>query len=80
MAIDFDCMLIDEVLAVGDARFRERCYEELLVKRADRAMVLVSHESDVIRDICNIAYVLHEGQLHEFNDVDDAYNFYKEIL
>jgi len=80
MAIDFDCMLIDEVLAVGDARFKERCREELLVKRADRAIVLVSHESDVIRDICDSAYVLHEGHLHHFSDVETAYDFYKEKL
>ncbi len=80
MAIDFDCMLIDEVLAVGDARFKERCHEELLVKRADRAIVLVSHEPEMIRQICDSAYVLHDGHLHDFNDVDSAYVFYKEIL
>ena len=39
LSIEFDCMLIDEVLAVGDARFKERCYEELLVKRKERAIV-----------------------------------------
>ena len=80
MAIDFDCMLIDEVLAVGDARFKERCHEELLVKRADRAIVLVSHESSVIREICDSAYVLHAGHLHGFSDVDLAYDFYKEVF
>ena len=80
MAIDFDCMLIDEVLAVGDARFKERCHEELLVKRANRAIVLVSHEPGMIREICDSAYVLHDGHLHDFNDVDSAYDFYKEIL
>lgn len=80
MAIDFDCLLIDEVLAVGDARFKERCHEELLVKRADRAIVLVSHEPEMIREICDSAYVLHDGHLHDFNTVESAYVFYKEIL
>ena len=76
MAIDFDCMLIDEVLAVGDARFKERCHEELLVKRKERAIVLVSHEHGMIREICDTAYVLKEGHLHHFGDVESAYSFY----
>jgi len=77
MAIDFDCMLIDEVLAVGDARFKARCHEELLVKRKERAIVLVSHESDMIREICDTAYVLQDAHLKHFNDVDEAYEFYR---
>ena len=80
MAIDFDCMLIDEVLAVGDQRFKERCHEELLVKRKERAIVLVSHEPGMIREICDSAYVLVEGHLHHFNDVEEAYLFYTETM
>jgi capsular polysaccharide transport system ATP-binding protein len=80
MAIDFDCMLIDEVLAVGDQRFKERCHEELLVKRKERALVLVSHEPDMIREICDSAYVLVEGHLHHFNEVEEAYLFYTETM
>lgn len=77
MAIDFDCMLIDEVLAVGDARFKERCHEELIVKRKERAIVLVSHEPGMIRQICDTAYVLLGGHLHHFDDVESAYQFYE---
>jgi capsular polysaccharide transport system ATP-binding protein len=80
MAIDFDCMLIDEVLAVGDQRFKERCHEELLVKRKERAIVLVSHEPGMIREICDSAYVLVEGHLHHFNDVEEAYLFYTDSM
>jgi capsular polysaccharide transport system ATP-binding protein len=80
MAIDFDCMLIDEVLAVGDQRFKERCHEELLVKRKERAIVLVSHEPGMIREICDSAYVLVEGHLHHFNEVAEAYLFYTETM
>ena len=80
MAIDFDCMLIDEVLAVGDQRFKERCHEELLVKRKERALVLVSHEPGMIREICDSAYVLVEGHLHHFNEVEEAYLFYTETM
>lgn len=77
MAIDFDCMLIDEVLAVGDVRFKERCHEELLIKRKERAIVLVSHESEMIRKICDTAYVLKDGHLHHFDDVESANQFYQ---
>jgi capsular polysaccharide transport system ATP-binding protein len=80
MAIDFDCYLIDEVLAVGDGRFLNRCREELLVKRRDRAMVLVSHQANSIREMCDRASVLHDRTLHHFDDMDEAYHFYEGLL
>lgn len=76
IAIEFDCFLIDEVIAVGDTRFQEKCRRELFEKRSDRAMILVSHEIHNIREYCDRASVLHEGVLHEFADVDSAYRFY----
>lgn len=80
MAIDFDCYLIDEVLAVGDGRFLNRCREELLVKRRNRAMVLVSHQSGTVREVCDRASVLHDKKLHHFDDMDEAYEFYEGLL
>jgi capsular polysaccharide transport system ATP-binding protein len=80
MAIEFDCYLIDETLAVGDERFKARCYDELIVKRADRALVIVSHQADIIRSLCDYACVLHNQQLHHFGDVDEAYTFYRSIV
>lgn len=44
MVVEFDCFLIDEIVAVGDARFHEKCRVELFEKRLDRAMILVSHD------------------------------------
>ena len=80
MAIEFDCYLIDETLAVGDERFRARCHDELMVKRADRSLVLVSHQAETIRELCDRACVLHEQALHHFDDVDSAYTFYRSIV
>ncbi len=80
MAIEFDCYLIDETLAVGDERFRARCHDELIVKRADRSLVLVSHQAETIRELCDRACVLHEQTLHHFKDVDSAYAFYRSIV
>jgi capsular polysaccharide transport system ATP-binding protein len=77
MAIEFDCFLIDEILVVGDKRFHERCHKELFVKRKDRSFILVSHEPNIIRSLCQTACVLHEGKLLHFDSVDAAYKFYE---
>ncbi len=78
MAVEFDCFLIDEVMVVGDTRFHERCHYELFQKRKSRAFVLVSHDPGVIKAYCERACVLHDGQLIEFANVDDAYDFYHQ--
>jgi capsular polysaccharide transport system ATP-binding protein len=78
MAIEFDCFLIDEVTAVGDSRFHEKCHNELFVKRRDRAFIIVSHDPNTIRRYCERACVVQDGQLHFFPDVDSAYAFYEE--
>lgn len=78
MAIDFDCFLIDEVVAVGDARFHAKCNSELFDKRSDRAMIIVSHQHEQIQAHCQKASVLHMGRLHPFDDVQSAQQFYQE--
>jgi capsular polysaccharide transport system ATP-binding protein len=76
MAIEFDCFLIDEGMAVGDSRFGDRCHVELFQKRSDRSFILVSHDPNIIRMYCNRVAVLHQGRLHEFETIDAAYAFY----
>jgi capsular polysaccharide transport system ATP-binding protein len=76
MAIEFDCYLIDEILAVGDTRFHDKCNQELFEKRKDRSIILVSHMPTQIRVHCNVFYVLHEGRIERFDDVDKAYKYY----
>jgi len=78
MVIEFDCFLIDEIISVGDARFHEKCNHELFVKRADRAMIIVSHDTTYIREHCSRAAVLIGGQLHHLPSVDQAFDFYHE--
>jgi capsular polysaccharide transport system ATP-binding protein len=78
MAIEFDCFLIDEVIAVGDARFHEKCRHELFEKRRDRAMIIVSHDAHNIREHCTRACVLQDGVLREFVDIDAAYLDYNQ--
>lgn len=80
MVVDFDCYLIDEIVAVGDSRFQTKCNEELLVKRADRARIIVSHDPGYIRSHCQRAAVLIDGSLRHFPTVDDAYAFYTKAM
>jgi capsular polysaccharide transport system ATP-binding protein len=77
MVIEFDCFLIDEIIAVGDSRFHEKCHIELFEKRKDRAMVIVSHDAGYIRDHCEEAAVLIGGKLFSFDHVDEAQTFYE---
>ena len=77
MAIEFDCFLVDEILAVGDERFQAKCRSALFEERGDRAMIMVSHDPGMIREYCNRASVLHEGIMHNFDNVDDANEFYR---
>lgn len=80
MIIEFDCFLIDEVGAVGDARFHERCNYELFDKRGDRAMVIISHDAGYIRDHCNRFAVLHDAKISMYDDFDLAYSEFKELI
>lgn len=76
LAIDFDCYLIDELIAVGDARFHRKCNEELFAKRADRAYVMASHDMNTIRDHCDRALVIESGKAKIFDDVEEAIDVY----
>jgi len=78
MAVEFDCFLIDEVIAVGDNRFHQKCNVELFEKRKERAMIIVAHQPDTIAAHCDRAAVLRAGKLHVFKDVASAYDFYQE--
>ena len=79
IAIEFDCYLIDEIILVGDVRFQDRCKEELFSKRADRALVLVSHDMNFIREVCDSAGVIHDSQLTMCDSVKDAIEHYHAL-
>ncbi len=78
MAVEFDCFLIDEIIAVGDSRFHEKCQYELFEKRKNRTMIIVSHQPDFIRTHCDKAAVLVSGKLYAFDQIDEAMAFYHE--
>lgn len=69
-AIEFDCYLIDEIIAVGDQRFRRKCREELFEKRRDRALLMVSHQVATIQQACEIGILISEGRLVDTFDIE----------
>jgi capsular polysaccharide transport system ATP-binding protein len=79
IAVDFDCYLIDEVIAVGDHRFQRRSQDELFEKRADRSLILASHIPDIIRQYCSRALVLHRGRGKIFDDLELAFDIYGDL-
>jgi len=79
MAIDFECYLIDEVMAVGDARFTERCRVEFNKRKVHSDIIMVTHDTSAIREYCDHGIVLANGNLHYFHEVDDAIELYKRI-
>jgi ABC-2 type transport system ATP-binding protein/capsular polysaccharide transport system ATP-binding protein len=80
MIIEFDCYLIDEISAVGDARFHEKCELELFEKRHDRAMLIISHDIAYVRDHCSHFAVLHEGNIRFYSNFDEAQEHHLQNL
>lgn len=79
LAIEFDCYLIDEVILVGDQNFQRKCHFELFEKRADRAMMIASHDMYTIADICNRAILLEDGVATMYEDVTAAIERYNSL-
>ena len=79
IAIEFDCYLIDEVTAVGDARFAARCKEEFAKRRQKSDVIMVSHAMTTIQEYCDRGIVLAGGRMHVFSNVDDAIELYKKL-
>jgi ABC-2 type transport system ATP-binding protein len=70
---DADIMLIDEVLAVGDAAFAQRCMDVFREKRrAGKTIVLVTHDMTTVQTLCHRAMLLHDGELRHLGAPEDA--------
>ncbi len=79
MAIEFECYLIDETLAVGDARFAARCKQVFDHRRARADVIVVSHSMQTIKEYCDHAAVLVDGKLMMFDSVDKAIEVYNRL-
>jgi capsular polysaccharide transport system ATP-binding protein len=79
LAIEFECYLIDEVIMVGDGRFLRRCQEELFEKRGDRSLILVSHDMNFIKEVCDSAAMIHDSHFTMCDSVEDAISRYNRL-
>lgn len=60
--VDAEILLIDEILAVGDQHFQEKCYAKLReLKKSDKTIVFVSHSLDIVKDLCTRAIWIYKG-------------------
>ncbi|HLV19403.1 MAG TPA: ABC transporter ATP-binding protein [Polyangiaceae bacterium] len=77
MAIDFDVYLVDEVTAVGDARFQQKCRAAFAERRDRSSVIIVSHSLGTIKSYCDSCAVLDNGRLFYFDSVGDAARVYQ---
>jgi capsular polysaccharide transport system ATP-binding protein len=75
LAIDFDCYLVDEALAVGDTRFG-RAFAERIERSG---LILVSHSPALVRRLCTRAAVLDQGRITFYDDIDEALATYHAL-
>lgn len=74
-----DILFIDEVLAVGDFRFRQKCLAKVREMRARSAFVFVSHSMGDISRFCDRVIVMHKGQVHFEGPPNEAIEVYEKI-
>lgn len=79
IAIEFDCYLIDEVMSVGDQRFRSKSRAELFEKRKDRSLIIASHDPAIIKGYCDRCLILDKGKATLFDNVTDALAIYSNL-
>lgn len=78
--VDADVLLIDEVLAVGDAAFQQKCFDELeAIREANKTVLLVSHDMSAVRRFCDEALLLETGSVVSEGEPEIATNRYLDI-
>jgi len=80
MAMDFECYLIDEVTAVGDARFRERYRQEFFKRRKHSNLLMVSHQPNTIKEFCDMAAILFDGKIILYDSVEEGMQMYAKQI
>ena len=78
--VDADVLLIDEVLAVGDAAFQQKCYETLQRKREEgRTVLFVTHDMNTVERTCDRALLLDHGKMVELGDPTSVSREYNRL-
>ena len=77
-----DIMLVDEVLSVGDAKFRKKSFAKMkeLIEDDNRTVVIVSHDLGTLRSLCDRVIWLHEGKCRIIGKAEDVLDQYNEFV
>ncbi|MGJ8569285.1 MAG: ABC transporter ATP-binding protein [Hoeflea sp.] len=79
MAIEFECYLVDEITAVGDARFQKRCSAAFASRRRNSNVIMVSHSMKTIEEFCDRGVLLVDGRMMLYEDVEQAIAAYYRL-
>lgn len=78
--VDADILLIDEILAVGDQRFQEKCMNKMLeLKSKGKTMVFVSHSPGAVRTLCDRSVWIHDGEVQLDGKTEDVLEEYTKV-
>ena len=80
--LETDIMLIDEVLSVGDAKFKKKSYKKMqeLIMDENRTVVIVSHSTETLEKLCTSLLWLHEGEIKMQGDTKTVLDAYNECM
>lgn len=80
MAFEFDVYLIDELTSVGDAVFREKAKRAFNNLRNRASIIFVSHNLQTLKESCDSALFLHDGEAEYYCNIDEGINAYQEYI
>ena len=80
--LETDIMLVDEVLSVGDARFKKKSFKKMkqLIKDANRTVVIVSHNMGTLRKLCDKILWINDGEMVMFGETEEVLPKYEEFM
>lgn len=79
MAFDFDYYLIDEAGAVGDPKFKEKSKAMYDEKKKSANVILVTHNMSEVRELCDHAIIVKDGNAHVYDDIEEAIAHYQGV-
>ena len=80
--LETDIILIDEVLSVGDSRFKKKSYAKMkeLISDTNRTVVIVSHDMKTIRDLCSKVLWINDGEMVQYGDTETVLESYDAYM
>lgn len=80
--LETNIMLVDEVLSVGDESFQKKSFAKMesLIRDKDRTVIIVSHDINTLRNLCDRVMWMHEGKIKELGEKQEVLEKYEEFM